>query len=64
MKKERYHDLLRSEVRQFMSISSFRTLDDMVARAIEREIDFGDGEEEEVGSGPEFIGFGQEAQGF
>ena len=37
MKKMRYHDTLRSNIRQFMSISSCRTLDDLVASARERK---------------------------
>lgn len=39
MKKARYHDMLRSDIREFVSISSCRTLEDMVARARERELD-------------------------
>ena len=39
MKKARYHDILRSDIKQFVSISSCRTLKDMVARARESEID-------------------------
>ena len=39
MKKARYHEMLRSDIRQFVSRSSYKTLDDMIARAREREID-------------------------
>ena len=39
MMKERYHDMLRSDIIQFVSICRCRTLDDMVARARERGID-------------------------
>ena len=39
MKKARYHEMLRSDIRQFMIQSSCKTLEDMLARAREREID-------------------------
>ncbi|XP_052624820.1 uncharacterized protein LOC128132335 [Lactuca sativa] len=39
MKKARYHEMLRSDIRQFVSRSSYKTLDDMIARARERKID-------------------------
>ena len=39
MKKARYHDMLRSDIRQFMSRSSCKMLEDMISRAREREID-------------------------
>lgn len=39
MKKARYHEMLRSDIRQFVSKSSCKTLDDMVARSREGEID-------------------------
>lgn len=39
MKKTRYHEMLRSDIRQFISRSSCKTLDDIVVRAREREID-------------------------
>ena len=35
MKKARYHDMLRSNIRRFVSRSNCKTLDDMVARARE-----------------------------
>jgi len=39
IKKARYHEMLRSDIRQFMSQSSYKTLEDKIARAREREID-------------------------
>ena len=39
MKKSRYHDMLRRDIRPFVSISICRTLEDMETRAREREID-------------------------
>ena len=39
MKKARYNDMLRSDSRQFVTMSSCMTLGDMVVRAREREID-------------------------
>nr|KAJ0224671.1 hypothetical protein LSAT_V11C100043830 [Lactuca sativa] len=39
MKKARYHEMLRDDIRQFVSRSSCKTLEDMIARAREREID-------------------------
>ena len=38
MKKARYHEILRSDIRQFVIQSSCKTLDDMIARNREREI--------------------------
>lgn len=38
MKKARYHEMLRSDIRQFVSRSSCNTLEDTIVRAIEREI--------------------------
>ena len=37
MKKAKYHDMQRSDVIEFVSKSSSKTLDDMVARATQRE---------------------------
>ena len=39
MKKARYHKMLRSDINQFVSRSSCKTLEDMIARPREREID-------------------------
>ena len=39
MKKARYHEMLRSDVQQFVSRSSCRTLEDTISRARERDID-------------------------
>ncbi|XP_052621163.1 uncharacterized protein LOC128127020 [Lactuca sativa] len=39
IKKDRYHEMLRSDIQQFVSRSSCMTLEDMIARAKEREID-------------------------
>lgn len=39
MKKERYHDMLKSDIRQFVSRSSWRTPEDMIMSDREREID-------------------------
>ena len=39
MKKVLYHDMLRDDIREFVSRSSCKTLEDMIARAREREID-------------------------
>mgnify|MGYP001763371762 CR=1 FL=1 len=47
MKKARYHEMLRSDIWQFVSRSSCKTLEDMIARSRERER-FRDREEEEV----------------
>lgn len=38
MKKNRYHDILRADIQDFVSFSTCRTLEDMIARAREREI--------------------------
>ena len=35
MKKAGYHDMLKDEIRQFVSMSSYRTLEDMITRARE-----------------------------
>ena len=35
MRKTWYHDMLRSNIREFFSISTFPTLDDMISRARE-----------------------------
>lgn len=35
----RYHDMLRDYVEDFLILSSYNTLDDMIARAWEREIE-------------------------
>ena len=39
MKKARYHEMLTSDIRQFVSRSSCRTLEHMIGRVREREID-------------------------
>ena len=39
MNKVRYHDLLRDDIMEFVSISVCETLNDMISRAREREID-------------------------
>lgn len=39
MKKARYHDMLKDEIQKFMSMSIYNTLDNMIARAWEWEID-------------------------
>ena len=39
MKKTRYHEMLQSDICQFMSRSSCKMLDDMILRDREREID-------------------------
>ena len=39
MKKLRYHDMLWDDIRKFVSISGCKTLNDMISRAREREID-------------------------
>lgn len=39
MKKTSYNDMLRDDIREFMSLSSCKNLNDMIARAQEREID-------------------------
>ena len=39
MKKARYHEMLRDDIREFVSRASCKTLEDMISRAREREID-------------------------
>ena len=39
MKKMRHHDILRDDIWEFMSISRCKTLDDMISRAREQEIE-------------------------
>ena len=39
MRKTRYHDMLRSNMREFNSFYVCPTMDDMISRAREREID-------------------------
>ena len=39
MKKMRFHDMLWDDIREFLSLSSCKTSDDMISRAREREID-------------------------
>ena len=39
MKKVRYHEMLRSDIQQFVSRSSCKKLDDIIERDMEREID-------------------------
>lgn len=38
MNKTRYHDMLREDIKEFVSFSSFWKLEDMIARTREREI--------------------------
>ena len=39
MRRTRYHDMLRADIREHVSFSACPTLDSMIARAREREID-------------------------
>ena len=39
MQRTRYHDMLRADIREHVSFSACPTLDSMIARAREREID-------------------------
>ena len=39
MKKARYHEMLWDDIREFVSRSGYKTLEDMISRAREREID-------------------------
>lgn len=39
MRKTRYHDILRDDIREFVSISSHGTSEDMIARSGEQEIE-------------------------
>ena len=39
MKKTRYHDMLRADIRKYVSYLAHWTLDDMIARARDKEID-------------------------
>lgn len=39
MKKEKYHDMLRDDIRQFLSLSGCKTYNNMIARARERDSD-------------------------
>ena len=39
MKKDRYHEMLRSDIRQLLIRSSCNTLEDMIVMAMESEID-------------------------
>ena len=39
MKKAQYHDMLKDEIREFVSMYSCNTLDGKIARACKREID-------------------------
>lgn len=39
MKKTRYHDMPKDEIREFVIMSSCRTLDEKIERAQEQEID-------------------------
>ena len=42
MKKERYHDMFRDDISDFMSLSWCKTLNDMIARARDQKIDLED----------------------
>ena len=39
MRRTRYHDMLRADIREYVSFLAYPTLDSMIARAREREID-------------------------
>lgn len=39
MRNTRYHDMLRSNIKEFVSFSACPTLEDMISRSREREID-------------------------
>ena len=39
MKKTSYHDMLRDDIREFVLFSGFKTLNDMIERAHEQEIE-------------------------
>ena len=39
MKMSRYHDMMKDKIREFFSMSTCRTLEDVIAWAHEREID-------------------------
>ena len=39
MKKVRYHEMLRDDIREFLSLSWCETLNNMIDRARERDID-------------------------
>ena len=39
MRRTRYHDMLRADIREHVSFSAYPTLDSMFSRAREREID-------------------------
>ena len=39
MRKNRYHDMLRSNIREFVSFSASPTFDEMISRVHKREID-------------------------
>lgn len=39
MKKTRYHDMMRDDIREFVSISGCKPLEDIIARAWEQDIE-------------------------
>ena len=39
MKKTQYHDILKADIHKYVSYSACPTLDDMIAKAREREIE-------------------------
>ena len=39
MKKAMYYDMLRGHIREFVSLSSYKTLEDMIAKARDWEIE-------------------------
>ena len=39
MRKTRYHDMLRDDIHEFVSLLGWKTLEDMISRAREWEID-------------------------
>lgn len=39
MNKARYHDMFKDDIREFVSMSSCKTFDDMITQSCEQEID-------------------------
>ena len=39
MKKTRYHDMLRNDIKEFVIFSGYKNLNDMIERAHEQEIE-------------------------
>ena len=63
MRRTRYHDMLRADIREHVSFSACPTLDSMIARAREREIDLEHIRKRKAEEGHCYGGFGKEAQG-